>query len=84
MTTDNQVETIVKDMGFSWSANGSGINLVPFCPTCHRAVSKYSVEVPDQKMDTLHGRTSVPTGEIIVTIDCHGKTFKRSNFRGEL
>ena len=84
MTTDNQVDAIVKDMGFGWNPGGSGTDLIPYCPTCHRAVHEYSVEMPEHELDTLHGSTSIPTGEIIVTIKCHGKTFKRSNFRGEL
>jgi len=72
-------------------ANDLTVNQTPegyfaaYCNRCGRHVDKVSWEWPmmtGYDSDGIMG--SRPTGEVVVTIECHGEIFSASNRRGEI
>lgn len=74
-------------------ANDLTINRTPegyfaaYCNKCGRHVDTIEYETPIQALPNwkrfgmLEGKH---TGEVIITIKCHGETFTVSNWRGEI
>jgi hypothetical protein len=57
----------------------------PICLKCNRPVDEWDYETPVERIHSWNGSSmAVHTGEIIVTIKCHGETWRASNFRGRL
>ncbi len=57
---------------------------VPFCLKCQRNVEELEVETLVETIHGWQGSTSHHTGEVIVTVRCHGEQWKASNWRGIL
>lgn len=54
-----------------------------FCEKCGRAVESVTIEKPAVSFDGDDGYTaSAHTGEIIITVECHGERWSMSNWRG--
>lgn len=60
------------------------IGQMPFCLRCQRPVASCGIETPFETIHGWQGSISTHTGEIIVTVQCHGETWKASNWRGRL
>lgn len=57
----------------------------PFCEKCKRVVESFEWETPVTVVPSdRYFREMVHTGEIIVTIRCHGEEWAMSNFRGRI
>lgn len=59
---------------------------IPWCDQCNKKVDSFQWETP---VDTIYdaatgGARFIHTGEIIVTVECHGEKWKASNWRGRL
>lgn len=59
---------------------------IPFCEKCGRQVDYFEVETPVQRVeDQFSGYiTASHTGEVIVSVTCHGETWKMSNWHGRI
>lgn len=54
----------------------------PFCLKCNRPVEYWSYETPVETIQGWQGSVTLYTGEIIITVGCHGETWKESIFQG--
>jgi hypothetical protein len=55
------------------------------CEKCNRQVDSFTVDKPAFSFQGDDGyQEYVYTGETIVTVECHGETWKMSNQRGRL
>jgi hypothetical protein len=57
----------------------------PWCNVCNQYAEEFGVETPVETV-WLPNRIAryAHTGEIIVTVKCHGEIWKESNWRGRL
>lgn len=51
----------------------------PMCLKCNRSVDSFEIETPVTAIDMGNGIHQLEhTGEIIVTVKCHGETYQQS------
>lgn len=58
----------------------------PFCEKCGRQVDRFEIETPVRRAPNIQTgyMQAEHTGEVILTITCHGETWKASNWHGRL
>lgn len=61
----------------------------PWCEQCHKPVEEWSYETPiAEKPSGMFSRSYFRefenTGEVIITVKCHGEVWRASNWRGRL
>jgi hypothetical protein len=61
------------------SASSDGF---PICVQCERAVDSVDVETPTEIIAGAYGSAMGHTGEVIMTVRCHGEKWRISNWRG--
>jgi hypothetical protein len=54
----------------------------PHCIKCGRRVDSFRIETPAVKEGPRYQDKFVNTGEVIFTVECHGETWRASNWRG--
>ena len=54
----------------------------PWCERCNKYVDVIGTETPVIACHTPRGSWYEHTGEVIVTVRCHGETWQMSNWRG--
>jgi len=58
---------------------------IPFCEKCQRRVDHFSITTPVEPVPGFEAFGSQRhTGEVIVTIECHGEKWVQSNWAGKL
>jgi hypothetical protein len=59
---------------------------VPHCLKCNRAVDSYEIEMPFTESQPSGAPHAIParTGEIILTVSCHGEEWRVSTWHGRL
>lgn len=55
----------------------------PWCQRCNKFVEAFSIETP-MSVVGAPPKFHEHTGEIIVTVECHGEHYVESNWRGRL
>ncbi len=57
----------------------------PFCEKCQRTVEEFQWETPLEEITCgPHNVRMQRTGEVIITVRCHGEVWAMSNWRGRL
>jgi|TARA_Y100000034_G_scaffold122071_1_gene167076 hypothetical protein len=82
MGNKNTLPTKIDESGgLSFPGEGAA----PHCLMCNRQVDFYKVETPVSEIVWGGDYTRFKhSGEIIVTVECHGEKWRASNWRGRL
>lgn len=56
----------------------------PVCSKCRVSIEEYELEMPTATTHCPYGPSTGSTGEVIVTVECHGEKWTASNLRGKI